>query len=381
MRNMRARAGLVPAAAVLVALGALAQDAPRTSYPTRILCRACAATDAASARIASWRTVFGQRVDVLEPWLAHVSGGKPIFLQTPRTSLAVVSDGGKADAISEGELYYLRTVFKSLAAAPATLDAHETAHLLAIRLLKLEHEMVDALDLDAYGRLKREETPDHPTPADNVQVFVFSSKPAYEAFTSFRFDRDVWPLAGAMVDGSPTCAMLLPNLKDASAIRTFAFGCVLQLARGLSRAGDGLQPWLQVGLAHHFEDRFADKSQPAPPAATFPPGMEGPKDWGAFVADMITGGKVGDLGALCSTPQAALSVRSRLQSWSMVTWMLDKDRKAFAAMVRKLAHAPLAETPQKALLAAVRATLNHDLVSLVDAWADAFKKSRSTAGR
>jgi hypothetical protein len=66
----------------------------------------------------------------------------------------------------------------------------------------------------------------------------------------------------------------------------------------------------------------------------------------------------------------------------MVGWMVEKDPKAFAALVRKLLHTSPSEPAQKALLEAVRSTFKHDLVSLVDAWSDAIKKSRAaSAGR
>jgi hypothetical protein len=112
---------------------------------------------------------------------------------------------------------------------------------------------------------------------------------------------------------------------------------------------------------------------------TLPPDLEAPKDWEAFIGDLVTAGKAGDLGAMAVTPRKALSVRSRLQAWSMVRWMVAKDPKAFAAMVRLLLHAPPLDTPAKALLEAVRPTLHHDLVTLVTEWRDAVKKSRLAA--
>jgi hypothetical protein len=61
----------------------------------------------------------------------------------------------------------------------------------------------------------------------------------------------------------------------------------------------------------------------------------------------------------------------------MVRWMVAKDPANFAAMVRHLLHAPPTDSPQKALLEAVRAAWGHDLVSLADDWKASVKKGRS----
>ena len=54
--------------------------------------------------------------------------------------------------------------------------------------------------------------------------------------------------------------------------------------------------------------------------------------------------------------------------------MMEKDPAKFAELVRHLLHSSPTESPQKALLAAVRPALGHDLVSLADAWKEAVRK-------
>ena len=138
-----------------------------------------------------------------------------------------------------------------------------------------------------------------------------------------------------------------------------------------------MQGWLRAGIARVMEDRHAPKSERSPAIAPLPAGFKPPNDWEAFVADLIAAGKAGDLGALAATPVNGLSFRSEAQSWSMVRWMIEKDQAKFAAMVRLLLHAPPTEPPTKALLEALRPTFGHDLVSLLDAWKDSVKKSRT----
>src|SRR5262245_59684151 len=168
-------------------LGAAALAQGSAAYPTRILCRTCVAADPAHGKGLTWRPVIGQPIDSFEPWIAHVAGGKPIIIQTPRVNLVIALEGGKIDGLTQSELYYLKTVSKTLASAPpatppTTLDAHELAHLVAIRVLKLEHELVDLLDLDGAGRVKPEPGPDRPVASDSVDVFLFSAKAGYDAF-------------------------------------------------------------------------------------------------------------------------------------------------------------------------------------------------------
>jgi hypothetical protein len=218
-----------------------------------------------------------------------------------------------------------------------------------------------------------------PISASHVDVCVFSKEAAYEAFVDFRYPRGAWPLDGAMFDQVPTGAMLMTSPKDPATPRRFAFTSAMQLARKLSRDEPGLQGWLQVGIAHLFEERAA-AGFPKPSAGfTFPPGQDSPGDWEAYVGDFITAGKTGDLGAMAASPRHALSTRSRLQAWSMVRWMIGKDRKAFAGLVRRLLHADPAESPQRALLGALRGTFNHDLVTLVGEWEQSAKKSRAAS--
>jgi hypothetical protein len=350
----------------------LAQSETTSSPSSRILCLTCRKP---VPGMVERKTVTGQKLDTFEPWIAHLCGGtKPVILQTPRSTLVATLEGGPVDSLSDEEVAALRAAFPSLpAGTPTTLDAHQQAHLLAVRLLKIEDDLRTLLALDEGGRVRPEAGPYSPLASDHVELFAFGQKGGYEAFTAFLFEKDVWPLGGVLFDWGPTGAVLTPNLKEPAARRQFAFMSAMQLLRGLSRAGAGLQGWLQVGLSHAIEDRHAAKG-PRPPGATLPPSAEAPKDWDSFVGDMVAGGKVGDLGALAATPASALSVRSRLQSWSMARWMIDLDRKKLAEMVRHLLHSAPSETPQKALLGAMRPAWAHDMVSLTDEWKKAVAK-------
>lgn len=347
------------------------------SYPDPIYCLTCLPKDRTPAPEPPRHTVMTQRLDAFDAWLAHLSGGKPILIQTHRANLIAVLEDGPAGELLPTELAYLRQLFPKLALPVKTLDAHQLAHVLAFRLAALQTDMAGVLELEQSGLVKRVPGSTVPIAASHVDVCVFSKQSAYDAFVDFRFPRGSWPLEGAMFDQVPTSAMLMPSLKEPGASRQFTFTSALQLARKLSRDEPGLQGWLQIGLAHFFEERGPGGRMVDGP--TLPPDLEAPKDWEGFVGDLVTSGKVGDLGAMAVTPRKALSVRSRLQAWSMVRWMVGKDPKAFAAMVRLLLHAGPLDTPAKALLEAVRPTLHHDLVTLVTEWREAVKKSRLAA--
>jgi hypothetical protein len=316
-----------------------------------------------------------QRLDVFDAWLAHLAGAKPIVIQTHRANLIAVLEDGPVDELSVAELAYLKQLFPKLALPVKALDAHQLAHVLAFRLAALQTDMAGVLELEPSGLLKRVPGATVPIAASHVDVFVFSKQAAYDAFVEFRYPRGSWPLEGAVFDQVPTGAMLMPSLKEPGASRQFTYTSAVQLARKLSRDEPGLQGWLQIGLGHFFEERGPGGARMAD-GPTLPPELEAPKDWEAFVGDLVTSGKVGDLGAMAVSPRKALSVRSRLQAWSMIRWMVATDPKAFAAMIRLILHAPPLDTPAKVLLDAVRPTFHHDLVTLAAEWREAVKKSR-----
>ena len=218
-----------------------------------------------------------QRVDAFDAWLTHLCGAKPVVIQTHRANLIAVLEDGPVAEPSAAEAAYLRSVFPKLGATIKWLDDHQLAHLLAFRLSKLQIEMADVLDLDAAGLVKREAGPGQPIASSHVDVCVFSKQAGYDAFVEFRYDKRSWPLEGAMFDQVPTGAMLMPSAKDAAAARQFTFMAAMQLLRRLSRADPGLQGWLQLGLAHFFEDRCAGRAARASPGATLPPGAEAPE--------------------------------------------------------------------------------------------------------
>jgi hypothetical protein len=369
-------------ALVLLAIQASGQNAASPSRVSHIVCLGCAKpAEGAKLPFSPRKTVLGQHIDVITPSIAHLAGKKPVIIQTARTTLIAVLDEGPVDSLSDEEIDALRAAFPKISKEPTTLDAHQLAHVLAQRILRLELDMRFALELSEDGRIGREGGPYQPTPSSHVEVFVFSDKKAYDDFAGFWFEPGVWPLAGVVLDSGPTSAALLPSLKDPAARRQLMYSTSMQLLRGLSRTPPGIQGWLQVGLAHYFEERHSGKGQRTAPGATLPPDAEVPKDWDAFVADMIVGGKVGDLGALAATPYSGLSVRSRLQSWSMVRWLEDKDPEKVATLLRHLMHTPPSESPQKALLGAMRAAYNHDLVTIIDEWKAAVRKDRSAAAK
>jgi hypothetical protein len=366
------------AVAAAVAPGQTKDVKPGAPSRARIVCLSCGrpASDA-DAPFPPRKTILGQHVDVAEPQIARQAGVKPVVIQTPRTTIVAAVEGSAPDDLSPGELEYIQTVFPGYKSG-GPLDAHQEAHLLAFRVRRIEKDLADLLELDADGRVKPEALGNRPVASSHVEVLVFSKPAGFDTFVAFQFGKDVLPLVGTMLDSGPTSAVLLPGLKEPGGRCSFAFSTALQLLAGLSRGGSGLQGWLRGGIARLVEDWHCPKAMRSPLIA---PVISGPKeasDWDAFVADMIADGKVGDLGALAATPLNGLSLRSEAQARSLVKWMVDTDREKFAAMVRLLLHAPPADPPTKALLGALRPTWDHDLVSLLEAWKEAVKKSRTS---
>jgi hypothetical protein len=360
-----------------LSLSCFGQGAPPSPSRARIICLFCGKpAPGAETPFTPRKTVLGQPLGVIEPQLAHQAGTKPIIIETPRTTIVAAVEGGPVDDVSPAELEYLQGVFPALKGIPTSLDAHQQAHLLAARCRRIEKELADILELDPDGRVRTESGPYQPLSSSHVEVFVFSKPAGYEVFTSFLFEKSVNPLVGAMLESGPTSAMVMPSLKEPGARCQFIFTTTLQLLAGLSRGGTGLQPWIRCGLARVLEDRHAPASVRSPAIAPALPGVKPSNDWNAFAADMIVGGKVGDMGALASTPLAGLSYRSEVQAWSLVRWMIEKDKDNFARLVRLLLHSPPDEAPPKALLNAMRAAYGHDLVTVLDEWKEAVRKSR-----
>jgi hypothetical protein len=366
---------IVAASIVAAIVTAGPAHAQATTTPTgfRIVCLACPAKP---GPFEPRKTLLGQHLDIALPQVAHQARVKPILVQTPRGTIVAAVEGGAPDEISLRELEYLQGVFPGFKASGA-IDAHQEAHLLAHRFRAVEKDLSDLLELDHEGRVRSESPTSRPLASSHVEVFVFSKPDGFETFTTFLFDRDVNPLVGTTRDGLPTSAMLVTGLKEPGARCRFVFTSALQLLAALSRAGSGLPGWIRVGLARQIEDRQAPKSVRSPFIIPLPGGAQAPADWDAFVADLITAGKIGDLGALAETPLGGLSLRSEAQAWSMVGWMIEKDQAKFAALVRLLLHSDPKDPPAKALLAAVRSSFGHDLVSIVDEWKAAVKQRRA----
>ena len=181
------------------------------------------------------------------------------------------------------------------------------------------------LDLDEDGRARTEAGPWQPLASDQVEIFAISNKTGYEAFTAFLFDRDAWPLAGAMLESGPTAAALMPALKEPSARRQFAFMSAMQLLRGLSRARSR-PPGLGPGRTR-ARDGGPSREQGSPERGDAPAGQRSSEGLGSFVGDLVAGGKVRRPRRARRDAGRVLSVRSRLQAWSLVRWMMEKDRQ------------------------------------------------------
>ncbi len=340
-----------------------------------VLCRRC--VDEKLQAQGCWtlparRTLLGQDPIVVVPWLTHLFGKAPIVLLTPRVTLVVCSDGGTVDELSPREAEILKAWFPKNASPARTLDGHQYAHLLAERLMAIEAQVGEILDLGPDGRAKPDSGPTSPFASDASELFVFSTKAAYEAFVSHTFEAGTWPTTAVMLDSGPTAALLIEDPKSVSDRRRFAFTATNLLVRALSRAGDGLQAWLRIGLSHVIEQQVPGKVAAPGDSQTLPPDMKSPPDWHVFTRELANSGKSGVLSALAASTERGLSLRSRLQAASVVRWLIESDPARFGAFMRRLMYEMPTTPAAKALLNASRAGLGKDTVTLESDWKQAI---------
>ena len=83
--------------------------AQSTTRPSgRIWCQTCGKAVAGEPAFRLRKTVLGQPFDSFDPWIAHLAGGRPGVLQTPRATLVAILDGGAVDALADDEVAHLR---------------------------------------------------------------------------------------------------------------------------------------------------------------------------------------------------------------------------------------------------------------------------------
>lgn len=310
----------------------------------------------------------GAQIGAVRPWLAGLEGEKPVILATPRWTLACVLKEDKVEGLRPEEIARLRAFFPALPEKPARLKAHEMAHLWTERMFAVEGAIAEMLDLTEDWKLRPNAAGYRPLPYARSEIFVFAAKKDVETFANHLLEPRARPLHGSVREHGPLSAVLADDADD-HVRRRFVHGAALQVLRRHWRLGDGLPGWIQVGIAHYLE-RIHVKIPAGRDdlAQTLPPGDESPKDWPQFVRDLVVADKAGQLAALTSQPERALSLRSRIQSWSLVKFLLGADPKRFSVLLNALLNThPDTPAPQ-ALQDAVKSAYACDLPTLERAW-------------
>ncbi|MAG55337.1 MAG: hypothetical protein CMJ83_03515 [Planctomycetes bacterium] len=315
------------------------------------------------------RQLLGRPASSVMPWLNRLDKMKPSLIWSQRWTLVCFLKDARVDDLTPEETVRLRVYFPKLPSRPTRLTGHERAHLWAIRMLRTESGVADLLDLDERGELKSRGPGYRPLPHKGCELYMFSSAATHDAFRRHIFKPSTKGLAGETLDSGPVTAMLMDDQKSAPIRRRFLHAASLQLIRAHRRLEGGIPAWLEIGVAHYFERRQSKVNRfRKDESGTLPPGLESPRDWDQAIRDLVAAGRSGELTALSATPERGLTVNSRLQSWSLVKYLLGVDGRRFRRLLVELLHTRPGTTVQDGLRAALKASYGHFPKDVEKAW-------------
>jgi hypothetical protein len=367
-------------------LGALrAPPAPARSTPDgpvmwlAATCRTCAASGATAKSAATPALddrLLGMPRDAAEAWIERISGVRPEIVSTRRATLVYVAKSASNEKTSANEAARLRVFFPKLPAEPTALDAHGAAHLWAERLVALEADLAELLDLDDEGRLKARSGPYADTPFEKSEIFLFCDGATASVFEAFLLgdDKGARP-EGIVFKGRPIAWATLDHPAPGVDRRRFAFAAASALLRGLMRTDSALPPWLRVGVAHILEHRaaarsprFDDADSKTIPPDPFDSNVRPPNDRDALLRAMADEGRAPRLDALAASGADGLSVQVRVASFGLARYLAGVDRKKFAALVSTVASSTGTSDRGRAFAEAFKAVYGADEATLDNAW-------------
>lgn len=313
--------------------------------------------------------LMGKDLAAVRPWLTRISGQRPEIISTDRWTLVSMLAPDRVKSLHPVERARLGGFLPSFAPKAGKLTSTELAHLWATRLLNVEAAVADLLGLGRDGRLPRRGSGYSPLPHPRIELFLFSTESGHDAFSNHILAPKTWPLAGAVLESGPIAVIRLSDASEEQLLRRFTFSATLKLLERHRRMEGGLPAWLKVGIAHYMEHRLTRMTRKTrDDAATLPPGDDAPRDREQTVRDLVASGKSGQIGALTATPERGLTQKIRLQSWSLVRYLLGLGQKKFTDFCARLMHTAPETDAQRALLDAVRGVYECDLPTLERAW-------------
>ena len=351
---------------------AIPLPAPREGPITEAayLCQTCVrAGDQGAGESPSLERLLGRPASVIRPWLGRISETEPQILTRDRVTLVALLGPRRMDAVTSEERMRLMLFLRERAGTPrGRFTGHQRAHLWMERLVLLESALGELLALDPAGELRPLSDGMRPLAHPRAEIYLFDAAEACTGFVRHLFGPDAQPGDGLQTDDGPVAAVLVGSCGAEAGRRRFLHAGTLALLRRHRRLDGGIPPWLEIGLAHFMERRLHGAQERRDTAFTLPAGMESPPDWDQFVRDLAISGKSGSLDALTATPGRALSLRSRIQAWSMVKFLIGVDRTRFSLLLRRLLHAEPAAEPVPTFAAALKEAYAADPKQVEQAW-------------
>jgi len=294
------------------------------------------------------------------------------ILVTPHATLVSLLGKGPAASPTNEEWVRLQLFFPELKKGTRRLSGLQRSHLWTLRLLQNEAALADLLELHAKGRLLPDQAGRRPIELPRFEIYLIDRRDQHDSFRHHIFPRGTDPLVGALLDLGPLpMPASLVWLGSGSALekrRRLAFAATIPSIARHRRLKGGIPPWLMLGLAHFMEQRLWHQRAGRDLAGILPGKGPFDADWKKTVRSLILEGKTANFATLNTLGLGDLNAPLRMQSESIVRFLLGLDPKRFAKLIRRFLNRSLKSEALTLMRRAAKELYRTDLARLQRSW-------------
>lgn len=323
------------------------------------------------------KKLYGQARPVITGWMEREHKLKPVVVAMENAVLVSALPGGvNPRKIPKVQKAWMTTQFGKL---KSRLDARQVAHLYALRYLEMEAKLNDLLMVGSKSRPKEARY----DPGSNFglrsrfEFYVFPTEKSYREFCRhffgvFGLSSSWWfdPKAEVMI-----ACMHTEGMSDAECAARFRNLVAHNVVHGWRGRNAKTPNWVAAGLGHYFEnghrgakDTFVLNGTPEKqykPAWDWKPG----RNWFTDVRKILSKSESKSMAQLAMIrDDVKLPPRLRVQSWSLVAFMLAQEGGRFRVFLDELKVPKELESELETQDRAIRKAYGVDMATFEKRW-------------
>ena len=327
------------------------------------------AQDSPNDRKLSDIRIGGHPLVAITTWIKAVTGEEVhVFSGSSWTLISALSASTKVPVLDSEKVILNMWMGKKISPSDSALAS---ALIWAIRMDNLDRTLCGMFSKDLDGYVEGKASLFEGIRLRHQCLILVPTKEQAQQVAEHLLSADAAtsPTYGEALDGGPAQVVSLEGSRDSVVQQMrFTYAATLGWLHQKRRLSGGLPDWMRVGIAHMMAMELNDRLTRVPDYGVFPEAEKLPKNWQQFLRNLVGAGKTGEINAMNSAVTQGLTVRTHLQAFSMMRFLMGVSEEHFGRFIAEVHNLTESKVSTKEILSAVRKHYGCDFPGLERAW-------------